>query len=53
MDLDNHVPDHNNIDNSPSGPSDGIECGPGVDLADECATDPILRETYKNLPLLK
>ncbi|RDX40905.1 hypothetical protein OH76DRAFT_1489892 [Lentinus brumalis] len=53
MDLDNHVSDHNNIDNSPSGPSDGIERGPGVDLSDECATDPILRETYKNLPLLK
>ncbi|TFK78115.1 hypothetical protein K466DRAFT_607303 [Polyporus arcularius HHB13444] len=48
MDLDNHVPDHNNIDNSPSGPSDGIECGPGFDLTDECATDPIWQETYKN-----
>ncbi len=52
MDLD-AATEENRAEDYSMEPSDGIVRGPGVDLFDESATDPLLRETYNDLPLLK
>ncbi|TFK78590.1 hypothetical protein K466DRAFT_570743, partial [Polyporus arcularius HHB13444] len=52
MDLD-VATEENGAEDYSMEPSDSIVQGPGVDLFDESATDPLLRETYNDLPLLK